>query len=153
MKTDEKEKYYLSYIKSAQSTVALTLLLNLIFIIRTFFSKSTDFWFSLYSTQFAIKGSGFFADKPATISLLSAIVIILAGIIPLAAALVTAMKKPKKLYLCLVFYIADFVFLLYGLISDPFSDVTSASYIDLIFHTLVTLFIIVGIYAERKNHN
>ena len=153
MKTDEKEKYYLSYIKSAQSTVALTLLLNLIFIIRTFFAKNTDFLFSLYSTQFAIKGSGFFADKPATISLLSAIVIILAGIIPLAAALVTAMKKPKNLYLCLVFYIADFVFLLYGLISDPFSDVTSASYIDLIFHTLVTLFIIVGIYAERKNHN
>ena len=34
MKTDEKEKYYLSYIKSAHSTVALTLLLNLIFIIR-----------------------------------------------------------------------------------------------------------------------
>ena len=36
MKKDEKEKYYLTYIKSAQSTVALSLLLNLIFIIRTF---------------------------------------------------------------------------------------------------------------------
>lgn len=153
MKTDEKEKYYLSYIKSAQSTVALTLLLNLIFIIRTFFSKNTDFLFSLYSTEFALESSGFLTDNNGTMSVLSAIIIILAGMIPLAAALVTAMKKPKNLYLCLVFYIADFVFLLYGLISDPFSDVTSASYIDLIFHTLVTLFIIVGIYAERKNHN
>ena len=150
MKKDEKEKYYLTYIKSAQSTVALSLLLNLIFIIRTFFAKNTDFLFSLYSTEFALESSGFLTDNNGTMSELSAIIIILAGMIPLTSALILAAKNAKHLSVCHIFYVLDFAFLVYGLICNPLSEVTDASYINLIFHLLNTLLICVGIYGERK---
>lgn len=150
MKNSEKEKYYKSYIKSAQSTVALAALLNLVYVIRAVFAKNLDFWFSLYSTQFAIKASQFVPSLAGNISKIACAAIILAGTLVLIIPDSISLKKPQWLWGCFAVYALDTVLMAWGFATNHFDDFSQGSVIDIIFHVFILLFILVGIISNNK---
>lgn len=150
MNKTEAPKYYSTYIKSAQGTVGLALILNLVYIIRAVFAKNLDFWFSFYITEFAVKASEFAPSYQGSVSkLLSAVIIVVSAVV-LIAPVALAMKKPEMLYPCLVLYALDTAFMAWGFVTNHFGDFSQASFIDVIFHVFVLFFIVLGIISGEK---
>lgn len=153
MKTNEKEKLYLSYIKSADTAITVAFVLNLVYVVRFILSRNFDFFFSLYTTQFALKGGGFFGIYEGSISKSLSVIIVALSFLVLLAALLLPLKNPSFLTFSLIAYSLDTAFLIFGFIKNPFFDINEGSYIDLIFHLFILLFIFVGIYANNKLKN
>lgn len=150
METSEKEKYYLSYIKSAQTALSVSFILNIVYVLRFIISKNFDFYFSVYTTEFFMKLSGFFSVYESKISKLSGAVIIAFVILVFAIILIISLKNSKFLSVGLLLYLLDFAFLLWGFFKNPFSDITEGVYIDICFHILIIIFLSVGIYSNKK---
>ncbi|MGN0468512.1 MAG: hypothetical protein ACI4GY_07305 [Acutalibacteraceae bacterium] len=150
MNSSDAEKRYLTYIKSAQGTIGMMLVLNLIYILKALISKNLNFWFSLYLTEFMIKSSSFVDGYNGNVPKAVSVVVIVLSIALLAVLTGLSQKNPKLLYACLVFYGLDTVFLLVGDFMNIFGDFCENSLIDIIIHAFVVAFIINGIYGVKK---
>lgn len=151
MKQNEKEKYYATYIKSAQGSLGLVLILNIIYTIRFFIKKEFDFFFSLYTAEFMLKCGGFAEGYekvfPAAASIAGVIFVTLVFI--MLTAFCT--KKTGCIKYGFGIYLIDTAFLIYGAATNPFGDVNENVFVDIIFHFITLLLLVVGIYAERKS--
>ena len=150
MKQNEKEKYYATYIKSAQGSLGIVLILNIIYILRFIIKKEFSFFFSIYSAEFMLKCGGFAEGYeksfPAAVSIAGVILVTLIFVMLTAFAL----KKTEFIKYSFVVYFIDFAFLLWGAFSNPFGDVGEGIFVDIIFHFITLVLLAVGIYAERK---
>lgn len=132
-------------IKSATTVILLSGVLGLIYVVRYFFKGNFDFYFSLSFTDIILKIGH---DKgnvivPSVIS----VVYILAYL----ALAIFAGKKPKLLTTALVIYVFDFLCLILSMAFVFPQDVDSASFIDVIMHLFILVFLIVGIVSATKN--
>ncbi|MGN1419704.1 MAG: hypothetical protein ACI4W6_10275 [Acutalibacteraceae bacterium] len=150
MNSSDAEKRYKTYIKSAQGTIGMILVMNLIYILKALISKNLNFWFSLYLTEFMIKSSNFVDGYNGSVPKIVSVIVIVLSIAVLAVLTGLSQKNPKLLYACLVFYALDTVFLLVGNIMNIFGDFCESSFIDIIIHAFVVAFIINGIYGVQK---
>lgn len=150
MKQNEKEKYYLSYIKSAQSSLAIVLILNVIYIVRFFIKKEFSFFFSLYTAEFMLKCGGFAEGYEAAFPKAAAVagVVFVTLIFVMLTAFAT--KKAEFIKCGLGAYLVDSAFLLWGAVTNPFGDVTEDIFVDIIFHFLILVLLVVGIYGLKK---
>lgn len=150
MNSNDTLKKLETNIKAARSMFALALIMDLIYIVRAIFAKNLTFWFSLYSTQFAIKISAFAPSYRGEASeILCAAVIILTFAVCIVAVAMTG-KKPKILIACLVLYLLDTAFMAFGFAVNFFGDFAADSVIDIVFHGFILLFLIVGIVSIYK---
>ncbi len=143
-------KKYQTNMKSAQGTVILSLILNLIYIIRAVISKNLSFWFSTYVTEYMLKSSGFFPGYEGSFPKAAAIMIILIEVLLLLLPAAFSERNGKLLYICLGVYLFDTIFMAFGKALNVFGDFNEGSFIDIIFHFFVLLFIIGGILSHRK---
>lgn len=150
MNSSDAEKRYKTYIKSAQGTIGMILVLDLIYILKALISKNLNFWFSFYSTQYMIKASSFVDGYNGNIPKAVSVVVIILTIAVFAVLTGLSQKNPKLLYACLVLYALDTVFLLVGDAINIFGDFCESCFIDIIIHAFVVAFIINGIYGAHK---
>lgn len=150
MKENEKEKYYLSYIKSAVSSLAIVLILNVIYIVRFFIKKEFSFFFSIYTAEFMLKCGGFAEGYERVFPEAVAVagVIFVTGVFIMLTAFCS--KKAEFIKYGFGVYLIDSVFLLWGAITNPFGDVTENIFVDVIFHFLILVLLAVGIYGYKK---
>lgn len=149
MNNSELEKKCRTYIKSAQGSITLTLILSLIYIVRAFISGNLNFWFSTYVVEFLVKSSDFCTQYAGSLSKPLAAVLIVAFIALLACATALSQKKGEWLFVCLVIYGLDTALLLWGDFSNHFEPFTQDKWIDIVVHAFVLVFIIVGIVGFR----
>lgn len=143
-------KKYQTNMKSAQGTVILAVILNLIYIVKAIISKNLSFWFSTYVTQYLLKSSDFFGGYEGNFPKATSILIILFEVLLLIFTAAFSERNGKLLYICLGVYVFDTVFMAVGNILNIFGDFNEGSFIDIIFHIFVLLFIIGGIHSYRK---
>ena len=143
-------KKYQTNMKSAQGTVILAVILNLIYIVKAIISKNLSFWFGTYVTQYMLKSSGFFAGYEDGFPKIAAILIILAEALLLLFPAALSERNGKFLYICFGVYVFDTIFMVFGNVLNIFGDFNEGSFIDIIFHVFVLIFIIGGIYSYRK---
>lgn len=132
-------------LKSAVGGFALAGVLGLIYIIRYFITGNFEFYFSLSVPEIMLKLSHNGEIGKAVAYTVAAIFV--------AAYIVLAIlnaKDRKWLKASLILYAADFICLLtyiFVLMSKPFD---SAVYIEIIVHFFVILFLLVGVYSDKK---
>lgn len=150
MKANDKTKYYETYIKSAQSSLAIVLILNIIYIVRFIIKKEFSFFFSLYTAEYMLKCGGFAEGYEKVFPAAASI----AGVAAVTAIFVMltafAAKKPEFIKYGFGVYLVDFALLIYAALSNPFGDLNENIFIDIIFHFITLLLLGIGIFAEKK---
>ena len=150
MDSEFKLKRIQTDIKSAQGAMAMSLALTLIYIVRALIARNLDFYFSLYTVEFLIKASEFAPGFKGSLPGAAAIAVMVAFIAAAAVFTVLAQKKPVFLYGCLAVYGFDTIFMLIGKFSGYFSPFEQTELIDVIIHSFILVFLIIGVIAQEK---
>lgn len=140
-------------IKSAQGSMAMALLLTLIYIVRAVISKNLNFYFSLYTAEFLIKFSDFAPGCRGSLPKPAAAVLIAVFIVAALIFTVLSQKKPAFLYGCLALYGFDTVFMLLGKLTGFFSPFVQEDFIDIVVHAFILTFLIIGVIGYKKLKN
>ncbi len=137
-------------IKSAQGIVILTVILNLIYIAKSFISNSLHFWFSTYLTEFMMKSSSFVPDYQGSFPKAGAIALIVLEVLALLVPTLLSNKNGKLLFVSFGVYVFDSIFMIVGSILNPFGDFAEDSIIGFVLHLFVLVFLIAGIVSYKK---
>ena len=150
MDSKQLEKRYRTDIKSAQGVGAMALVLTIVYIIRWLFTKEFDFYFCTAVTEFLLKAAEFSKDYSGSIPTAVAIAGVLAYIGLYIVSVLLAQKDPTKLWLSLLLYSIDTVFLIGIDISGFFGSFVKENVIDLVFHAFLLVFMVVGVLSAKK---
>ncbi len=137
-------KKHQTNIKSAVGLFALTAALGVIYIVRYFITSNFNFYFGLSFTEVLLR-------KSADGSISTALAYCLSAVFLLAVFAVAAviLKKPRQLHSALGLYMVDFAFLTVYIATD-LGSFTSDRVIDIIFHLIITVFLIVGLKSQKE---
>ena len=146
MKTFTKEdiiKKHQTNIKSASSGFSLAGILGIIYIVRYFITGNLNFYFSLTFTEMMLR-----LHEKEMLPLVASVAIIAVFLVIYITAIVLVSKDAKYLKVALGIYLFDTLcfigtFLLRG------DNLQSDFFIDVIVHTFVILFILVGIRSAK----
>ncbi len=150
MSKPQLEKRYRTDIKSAQGVGAMALVLTIVYIVRWLFTKEFDFYFCTAVTEFLLKAAEFSKDYSGSIPAAAAIAGVSVYIGLYIASVLLAQKNPTKLWLSLLLYSIDTVFLIAVDLSGFFGPFEKEYFIDIVFHALLLVFMIVGISSVKK---
>ncbi len=137
-------KKHQTNVKSAVGLFALTAALGVIYIVRYFITDNFDFYFSLSFTEVILRKLAVDnISAPLGYSLIALFVLAV-----LAVAIVI-LKKPGWLHSALGLYMVDFAFLAVYIATD-LGSFSSDRVIDIIFHLIITVFLIVGLKSQKE---
>ncbi len=142
---EEIIKKHQTNIKSAVTALFLAGVLGIIFAVRYAVKGDFDFYFSFGFTEALLRLFDEGTLSVAPTALLAAFFFIC---YILFGALAT--KNQKWLYACLGLYLFDFVALGVMMLVILPRPLPGDTYIDVILHGFITVFICVGIYSHRK---
>lgn len=148
--SSNKEKKLRTNIKSAQGTLALAEILAVVYILKLCLSRSFDFYFSTFGSEFILKSSSFAKDYPGTLSIGVTICLAVLYNGAFIALSVIANKKPNLLWLGLSLYSIDTLWMIIGLSTQYLEPFTPEKWIDIIIHIFVLLFLAVGVDSVQK---
>ena len=156
-KLSEKQvKKHQTNIKSAVGAYGLTLIMTLVFVVKAFLGKNFFFYFCNYLPELMLKRAAFTAEYEGAFS--DAFLASWRGTLPAiwfgvffavyaavcVALLLIAGKHPPFIWVLFAFQLVDTVCLLVGRLQGIPDGMTETVWIDVIFHVLVLLFLLVG---------
>lgn len=144
-KNEVLQKKLETNIKSASGIFAMAGVLGIIYLVRYFIKGFFDFYFGLSFTEIMLK----LAQDNLLPKVLSYALIAL-FLIFFAVCAVNAVKNEKWLLVCIGVYSFDFLCLVLDMFVLSFAPVTADRFVDVIFHFLVTLFLVVGLVSVKK---
>ncbi len=146
----DKIKKMQTNIKSAQSTFALAGILALIYVVRYFVTGNFNFYFSSYITEFALKAADENIVSAVSLSSAASYAILAVYALLFLVCCILSIKSNIGLIACLIFYLIDFIALIAGTALSVFGPLTEETFIDIIVHVFVVLFLSVGVYSAKK---
>ncbi len=132
-------------IKSAQSIFALSGILGIIYLVRYFIKGVFDFYFSLSFTELMLKLS---KDNLLSVPVAYALIGLFLAVFAFLA--INAVKSEKWLSVCIGIYAFDFLCLFFDMFVLSYEAINAERFVDVIFHLLVMMFLVVGLVSMRK---
>ncbi len=133
-------------VKSAQTVFTLAIVLGIIYVVRYFFTRNFDSFFSLSFTDTLLNLS-----NDGKIPFVAAIVLVCLYIGVYIVLSVLSLRNSKYFTACLGIYIFDFACLLLQILVIYKSSFSTDSLIDVILHLFVVTFLVVGIRSYKKS--
>ena len=153
-------------VKAAQGTFFLSLIMSAVYIARIYLRQSFNFFFCWFLPETLMRSAAFTQQyddafsapysewfKAHLVGKLPGTVLLVLSLAVLALALATALfvtKKPKFLWLELILYGIDSALLLCGRLFAVPSPMTENGWIDVIFHAIILLLLVIGTVSHKK---
>lgn len=144
-KNEALQKKLQTNIKSASSIFALAGILGIIYLVRYFIKGVFDFYFSLSFTEIMLKlSSQNMLPKAVAFALIAVF------LIAFSICAVNAVKSKKWLLTCIGVYAFDFLCLFADMFVLAFTPISADRFVDVIFHFMVIVFLVVGLVSMKK---
>lgn len=143
MNNEQLEKKYRTYIKSAQGSAGMIIILSVVYVVRALIAGNTNFWFSMYIVQFVFRSNDIFSDAVQ-------IIIIAAFLAFFSLLVIFSQKSAKWLYVLLGVYALDTAFLVAGTLTSALGPFDESQWIDIIVHAFMLVFIVSGIVGAKQ---
>ena len=154
--SEKQIKQHQTNIKSAVGAFGMALIMTLVYCVKAFLGKNFHFYFSNYVPEMLLKSASFTSNYAGDFS--EAFLASWRGALPTVwfcvcfaafaalcvAFLLIAGKHPPFIWALFALHLCDTVLLLVGRLQGIPDGMTETVWIDVIFHVLVLLFLLVG---------